>query len=364
MTAGIASFLFSFGNVRSVAIMLGVPGWIQPLISPAVDVSVVGLIVVIQFLITAGIHPRRLRAANTLLIAAGVAMMAANVAPSLVLAATGHGDRYYGRAALDAVTPALLIAWAHVGPKLVHLFVEVREKARSEARQVDVERTLATEADRAAAAAALTEALAEAERLRTEASEELAAAASVRQREAEAAQLAEQERTRALRELAERMDEQERTTLARLANRERTSETDAARRTREAELLAQRAQAELTEARRIAEAAAAERTAAAEDRRAAEELLASVPSVQPPSVRRERTERTRPEPAGDGGTVTSVSGRMSVAQRVDMWKSANPGWSTMPTPSQQDLKDFFPGLSSADTISKIRQRIDEDKKAA
>jgi hypothetical protein len=38
------TFLFGFGNVLNLALRLGVPGWVAPLVAPAVDLSVVGLL--------------------------------------------------------------------------------------------------------------------------------------------------------------------------------------------------------------------------------------------------------------------------------------------------------------------------------
>lgn len=369
---GIASLVFSYGNVRNTLIGLGWESWLASLYTPAVDVTVIGLILVGQYLVTAGIEPHRLARANRLLAGAGLAMLGANVAPSLITGYAHDQPAAYGRALADAVLPAILIAWSHIGPYLIGLFAEIRDKAEAAALDVATQRTIATEADRAAAAAALTDALAEAERIRTEAGEELAAAAAVRQREERAAQDAERERTESSRKLADWIAEQERTTADRVATRERSVGSEAAGKMRQAELLAERAQAELAEARRIAAQAAAdreratsERDAAAADRRAAEELLAGATAPAP----RERTprERTPREPA-DAGTqadnVTSVAGRMTITDRVAAWQAAHPEWASEPVPGQQEIKDFWPGLSSADTISKVRQKLEEAKREA
>lgn len=37
------TFLFGFGNVLNLALRLGVPAWVAPLVAPAVDLSVIGL---------------------------------------------------------------------------------------------------------------------------------------------------------------------------------------------------------------------------------------------------------------------------------------------------------------------------------
>ena len=42
------TFLFGFGNVLNLALRLGVPGWVAPLVTPAVDLSVVGLLLGIR----------------------------------------------------------------------------------------------------------------------------------------------------------------------------------------------------------------------------------------------------------------------------------------------------------------------------
>ena len=38
------TFLFGFGNVLNLALRLGVPGWVAPLVAPAVDLSILGLL--------------------------------------------------------------------------------------------------------------------------------------------------------------------------------------------------------------------------------------------------------------------------------------------------------------------------------
>jgi hypothetical protein len=44
------TFAFGFGNGYAVGVMLGVPGWIAPLVAPAVDLSVVALLASLQYL--------------------------------------------------------------------------------------------------------------------------------------------------------------------------------------------------------------------------------------------------------------------------------------------------------------------------
>ena len=52
------AFVFSFGNVWALALRLGVPRPIAPLIAPMVDLSVVGLLVALRFLALRGVPKR------------------------------------------------------------------------------------------------------------------------------------------------------------------------------------------------------------------------------------------------------------------------------------------------------------------
>lgn len=103
------TFLFGFGNVLNLALRLGVPAWVAPLVAPAVDLSVIGLLLGTRHLALAGAPAAVLRPARRLLIFASVVTLALNVADPLVA-----GE--YGKAAFDAVGPLLLIGWAEVGP--------------------------------------------------------------------------------------------------------------------------------------------------------------------------------------------------------------------------------------------------------
>lgn len=103
------TFLFGFGNVLSLALRLGVPAWVAPLVAPAVDLSVIGLLLGTRHLALAGAPAAVLRPARRLLSFASVVTLALNVADPLVA-----GE--YGKAAFDAVGPLLLIGWAEVGP--------------------------------------------------------------------------------------------------------------------------------------------------------------------------------------------------------------------------------------------------------
>lgn len=108
----VLTFAFSFGNVWHLAARLGVPAWIAPLVGPAVDLSVVGLLLGIQYAALRSPNPTGLRPARALLVFSGLATLGLNIADPL---AGGQ----YGKAALDAVAPLLLIGWSEVGPGLL-----------------------------------------------------------------------------------------------------------------------------------------------------------------------------------------------------------------------------------------------------
>lgn len=116
ITAAIAAlaFVFSFGNVWQLGLHLGVSPYIAPLVGPAVDLSVVGLLIAIRHLTLTGTPARQVRPARLLLAACGTTTLALNIAEPTLTAA-------YGRAAFDAVGPLLLIGWSEVGPALLRL---------------------------------------------------------------------------------------------------------------------------------------------------------------------------------------------------------------------------------------------------
>ncbi len=99
------TFLFGFGNVLNLALRLGVPVWVAPLVAPAVDLSILGLLLGSRHLALAGAAPVQLQPARRLLLFASVVTLALNVADPIVA-----GE--YGKAAFDAVGPLLLIGWA------------------------------------------------------------------------------------------------------------------------------------------------------------------------------------------------------------------------------------------------------------
>ncbi|MBL7487978.1 hypothetical protein I6A60_40360 [Frankia sp. AgB1.9] len=106
------SFLFGLGNVWALGLRLGVPGYIAPLVAPAVDLSVVALLVATRQLALTGATPSQIRPAQRLLIFCSLVTLALNTAQPIL---GGH----YGRAAFDAVGCCLLIGWSHIAPDLL-----------------------------------------------------------------------------------------------------------------------------------------------------------------------------------------------------------------------------------------------------
>jgi hypothetical protein len=111
-----ACFGFSFGNVLALGRYLAVPEWVAWLVAPAVDLTVVGLIVGVRHLSLRGVEGRRLRPARLLLVAAGLATWVLNTAHALFV--RGH----LGVVAYDSLAPLLLIGWAEVGPWFLRQF--------------------------------------------------------------------------------------------------------------------------------------------------------------------------------------------------------------------------------------------------
>jgi hypothetical protein len=111
------SFLFAFGNVAALGIRLGVPAYVAFLVAPAVDLSVVGLLLGTRYLAVYGAPAEQLRPARRLLVFSSLVTLALNVAEPLIAG-------QYGKAAFDAVGPLLLIGWAHVGPGLLQAMNE------------------------------------------------------------------------------------------------------------------------------------------------------------------------------------------------------------------------------------------------
>ncbi|MET9259507.1 hypothetical protein [Amycolatopsis sp. NPDC004079] len=112
------TFLFGFGNVLVLALRLGVPVWVAPLVAPAVDLTVVALLVAVRRLSARGASGATMRSAQRLLVGASVVTLALNVAEPL---AAGE----VGKALFDAVGPLLLIGWSEVGPGLLQALVDL-----------------------------------------------------------------------------------------------------------------------------------------------------------------------------------------------------------------------------------------------
>ncbi|WP_409493988.1 hypothetical protein [Amycolatopsis sp. cmx-11-12] len=106
------TFLFGFGNVLNLALKLQVPVFVAPLVAPAVDLTVLGLLVGTRHLALSGASEDVLRPARRLLLAASVVTLLLNIADPVCAS-------QWGKAAFDAVGPLLLIGWAEVGPGLL-----------------------------------------------------------------------------------------------------------------------------------------------------------------------------------------------------------------------------------------------------
>jgi hypothetical protein len=85
------------------------PGLGRAPVAPAVDLSILGLLLGTRHLALHGATAAELRPARRLLIFASLTTLALNIADPLVTGA-------YGKAAFDAVGPLLLIGWAEVEP--------------------------------------------------------------------------------------------------------------------------------------------------------------------------------------------------------------------------------------------------------
>ncbi|NKQ54590.1 hypothetical protein HFP15_17045 [Amycolatopsis sp. K13G38] len=106
------TFLFGFGNVLNLALTLQVPAFVAPLVAPAVDLTVLGLLVGTRHLALSGASDDVLRPARRLLVGASVVTLLLNVADPVCAG-------QWGKAAFDSVGPLLLIGWAEAGPGLL-----------------------------------------------------------------------------------------------------------------------------------------------------------------------------------------------------------------------------------------------------
>ncbi|GLZ43798.1 hypothetical protein Acsp05_74220 [Actinokineospora sp. NBRC 105648] len=74
------TFLFGFGNVFDLALRSGAPVWVAPLVAPAIDLSVLGLLLAVRYLALAGVPDVQLRSARRLRVFASLVTLALNVA--------------------------------------------------------------------------------------------------------------------------------------------------------------------------------------------------------------------------------------------------------------------------------------------
>jgi hypothetical protein len=100
----------------------GLSKTVAPLVAPAVDLSLLALLLAIRYLALFGASEAALRPARRLLLLVSLLTLALNVTGPLLADA-------YGRAAFDAVGPLLLIGWAEVGPGLLQAISSIRAVA-------------------------------------------------------------------------------------------------------------------------------------------------------------------------------------------------------------------------------------------
>jgi hypothetical protein len=122
MLVGGLCFLFSVGNVYQLAVELELWVWIRPLVAPAVDLSLVALVVGIRFLARRGVTGRELRRPRVFTLAVGLAAWALNTAGAVA-------ERDWGKVAFDSLAPELLIGWEEVLPWFLRQFQAVTHPA-------------------------------------------------------------------------------------------------------------------------------------------------------------------------------------------------------------------------------------------
>ncbi|AIG74310.1 Conserved putative membrane protein [Amycolatopsis japonica] len=120
---------FGFGNVFTLALRLGIRVWVVPLVAPAVDLTVVALLVAIRRLSEHGAAPEVQRSARRLLVLASAVTLALNVAEPLIAGEVG-------KASFAAVGPLLLIGWSEVGPGLLQALADLRQSVEPPADSV------------------------------------------------------------------------------------------------------------------------------------------------------------------------------------------------------------------------------------
>jgi hypothetical protein len=118
------TFLFGFGNVLNLALKLQVPVFVAPLVAPAVDLTVLGLLVGTRHLALSGADDEIVRPARRLLLAASVVTLLLNVADPVCAG-------QWGKAAFDSVGPLLLIGWSETGPGLLQALAAANAASES-----------------------------------------------------------------------------------------------------------------------------------------------------------------------------------------------------------------------------------------
>jgi hypothetical protein len=106
------AFAFSFGNVGLHGVSLGVDARIAYLTGPAVDLSVVGLIVAASFLSHRGRTERELWPVHLMSVLCAAAMLYLNCGQAVY-------EHRWRLAVFDAVGPLLLVGWGSIGPWLL-----------------------------------------------------------------------------------------------------------------------------------------------------------------------------------------------------------------------------------------------------
>ena len=95
-TIAVMTFAFSTGNVTQLCLHLGITAWTAWLVGPAVDLSVVGLLLGIRFLSQHGYADDQLLGLQRTLRFCGLLTLALNTAEAF-------GHRQFGTALVDAV---------------------------------------------------------------------------------------------------------------------------------------------------------------------------------------------------------------------------------------------------------------------
>jgi hypothetical protein len=113
------TFIFSFGNVGELGVSLNVDWRLAFLTGPAIDLSVVGLIVAGSYLSHRGWSEKQLWPIHLMSVVCGLTMIALNCGQAVY-------KHHWRLASFDAVGPLLLIGWGFIGPWLLRQLFEAR----------------------------------------------------------------------------------------------------------------------------------------------------------------------------------------------------------------------------------------------